>query len=167
MPQPERPSDGVAELTRRLLAETREELGKADAKAQILLASSGVVISVVLGGAIGGDWSPSDLDGGARIVWWVGVAVAAFGIASLGYAVFPRLLKSTEGRLTYFEDVLRFADVYEFGKALTAEESRGDRDVEQLFRLSTVVHRKYAAVRVAMGSLLLAVVLCAAAALFG
>lgn len=167
MPQPERPSQDALALTTRLLAETREELGKADAKAQILLAASGVVISVVLGGAIGGAWSPADLDCWARILWWLGVGAAAVGVGSLGYAIFPRLLESTDHRLTYFEDVRRFESVEELCKALEAEESRGLRDVEQLWRLSKVVHRKYAAVQAAVGALFLAVLFCSIAALFG
>jgi hypothetical protein len=154
-------------MTERLLTETREELSKADGKAQILLAVSGVVIGVVLGGAISGDWNPSDLGECARILWWIGVGAAAAGVGSLGFAVFPRLLESDDERITYFEDVLRHKDCAALAKALNDEATRGDRDVEQLLRLSRVAHVKYSAVQFAMAALVLAAVLCTAAALIG
>lgn len=167
MPRPERLTTDAVTMTERLLAETREELSKADGKAQILLAISGVVIGVVLGGAISGDWNPSDLDGCARILWWVGVGVAAAGVGSLGFAVFPRLLDSDDERITYFEDVLRHKDCAALAKALNNEATRGDRDVEQLLRLSRVAHLKYSAIQVAMTALVVAAALCATAALIG
>lgn len=165
------PPDGLtadaAPLAERLLAETREELSKADGKAQILLAASGVIIGVVLGGAIGGEWNPTDLDRCARVFWWVGVGAAALGVGALGFAIFPRLLQSDNARITYFEDVLRHRDCAALATALNSEVERGDRDVEQLLRLSRVAHRKYAAIQVAMGALLVAIILCSAAALVG
>lgn len=167
MSHPERLTTDAGNLTERLLAETREELSKADGKAQILLAVSGVVIGVVLGGAISGDWSPSDLDGCARIFWWIGVGAAATGVGSLGFAIFPRLLQSDNARITYFEDVLRHKDCSSLAKALNSEADRGDRDVEQLLRLSRVAHRKYSAIQVAMAPLVVAAVLCVLASLVG
>jgi hypothetical protein len=167
MPPPERLTADAVPLTERLLAETREELGKADGKAQILLAASGVVIGVVLGGAIGGDWSPANLQRCARVIWWIGVGAAALGIGALGFAIFPRLLQSDNARITYFEDVLRHRDCAALTDALNSEAERGDRDVEQLLRLSRVAHRKYAAVQVAISALLVAILFCSAAALLG
>lgn len=166
-PPPDSLTNSAESLTKRLLDETREELEKADGKAQILLAASGVVIGVVLGGAIGGEWSPADLECSARVIWWIGVGSAAFGIGALGFAIFPRLLESDDARITYFEDVLRHKDCGTLTSALNVEAERGDRGVEQLLRLSRIAHRKYAAVQIAMGALLVAIALCSAAALFG
>ena len=167
MSPPERLTADAASLVKRLLAETREELGKADGKAQVLLAASGVVVGVVLGGAIGGDWSPADLHSCARVIWWIGVGAAALGVGALGFAIFPRLLQSDNARITYFEDVLRHGDCATLTNALNSEAERGDRDVEQLLRLSRVAHRKYTAIQIAIGVLLVAILLCSAAALFG
>lgn len=166
-PPPDTLTDSGQHLARRLLDETREELAKADGKAQILLAASGVVIGVVLGGAIGGEWSPADLENCARVIWWLGVGAAASGIGALGFAIFPRLLQSDEARITYFEDVVRYKDSGALTRALNTEAELGGRDVEQLLRLSRVAHRKYAAVQIAIGALLLAIILCSTAALFG
>lgn len=154
-------------LAQQLLRETREELARADGKAQILLAATGVVVGVVLGGAISGDWSPSELHDSARIVWWIGVGAVAIGIGALAFAIFPRLLESDDSRITYFEDVKLREDCDELAKALNAEAARGDRDLEQLLRLSKVAHWKYRAVQVAIEALVVAAVLCSAAALFG
>lgn len=154
-------------LAGRLLAETREEIARADGKAQILLAVSGVVIGVVLGGAISGDWSPSDLSACAELVWWIGVSAAALGLLGLGYAVFPRLLTADDGRITYFEEVLRYEDCSALSEGLAAEAVRGDRDVEQLHRLSKLAHRKFVSIQISMVALLVAAVLCCLASLVG
>lgn len=160
-------TEDAGRLVEQLLGETREELAKADRKAQILLAATGVAGGVVLGGAIAGDWSPGDLGGCARIVWWVGVVVGAIGVGALAFAIYPRLLEDDDSRLTYFEDVRHCEDPAALVTALNAEAARGDRDVWQLFRLSHVVHRKYRAVQIAIKALASAGVLCAAAALCG
>lgn len=164
---PEELTTDARRLTQQLLHETREELARADGKAQILLAATGVVVGVVLGGAISGDWRPTDLDDCARIVWWIGVGAVAVGIGALAFAIYPRLLESDDSRITYFEDVRLRKNCDELAKALNAEAIRGDRDLEQLLRLGKVAHWKYRAVQVAIGALVLAAVLCSSAALFG
>jgi MFS family permease len=160
-------SDQGKALTARLLSETREELAKADGKAQILLAASGVVIGVVLGGAISGNWSPGDLEPHAEVIWWIGVASAALGIGALGFSIFPRLLQSDGSRITYFEDIRQVKDLGGLMASLNKEAERGDRDAQQLFRLSPVVHRKYWAIQWAIRAFGVAAVLCGIAALVG
>jgi hypothetical protein len=155
------------ELAQRLLLETREELGRADGKAQILLASSGVVIGVVLGGIIGGDWSPVDLSCPGTSLWWAGVGSAALAIGALGFAIFPRLTLAAPGRVTYFEDVRRHEDCASLLPHLNSEAERGERDAEQLLRLSRIAHRKYRAIQVAIGALLAALMLCIAGLIWG
>jgi hypothetical protein len=160
-------SDKAAELTAGLLAETREELVKADSKASILLASVGVIIGVVLGGAVSGDWGPEKLACGAQVVWWLGVICAAIGIVAMGNAVYPRIVARAPGRITYFEDVHQHEDCDSLVRDLNTEARRGDRDAEQLLRLSNIAHRKYRSIQVGMWFFIAAAVLCAAAALFG
>jgi Family of unknown function (DUF5706) len=160
-------TDEAEELTRRLLVETREELTKADTKAQILLAASAVVVGVVLGGAIGGKWTPTVLVAVAEVLWWIGVLGTALGIASLGFALYPRLLQSHGSRITYFEDVRRFDDAAAVRAALNEEARRGDRDVQQLLRLGRVVHTKYRSIQWAIVALAVGAVLCGGSALFG
>jgi hypothetical protein len=165
--EPKHLSPEADQLTAQLLSETREELTKADSKAQILLAASGVIVGVVLSGAIGGKWSPTVLVAFAEVIWWVGVGVAAFGILALGFALFPRLFGSDHSHVTYFEDVRRFATRDDLIDGLNGEAERGGRDAEQLLRLSRVVHRKYAAIQWAILALGSAAVICGLSALLG
>jgi hypothetical protein len=58
-----------SELPEALLEESREELGRADGKASILFAASGVVVSVLLAGAIARKWDPTEL-GWFQLLWW-------------------------------------------------------------------------------------------------
>lgn len=64
--------DAIENYAAKLLAETREEIVRADTKAEILFAACGVVVAAVLAGMITGDWSPEDLDRVATVVFWMG-----------------------------------------------------------------------------------------------
>jgi hypothetical protein len=48
------------EYARLLLAEAREELGRADQKASLLLAAASVAIAAIVTGLVGSGWKPSD-----------------------------------------------------------------------------------------------------------
>ncbi len=95
-----------AALTRQLLAETREELHRADGKAAMLFAIFGISFGAVLAGLIAGDWSPRDLAAGAQVVWWLGAVAAVAALVALSAAVWPRLDSNhASGRVTYFAHV--------------------------------------------------------------
>lgn len=155
------------ELAGRLLAETREEVARADGKAQILLAAVLVVIGVTLGGVIAGDWRPSSLSAAAEWIWWAGAVLVIVGVLALGNAVRPRLLPGDIGRVTYFADVLKNPEMGGLIAALNGEAERRGRDVEQLMRLSKIAHEKYRCVVVAILALGGGVVVSALAAAFG
>lgn len=155
------------DLTRTLLRETREELVRADTKASYLLASLGVILGVVLGGAIAGHWTPNDLTCTAEFVWWLGVVAVAVGAVALGNAVYPRLVKEKPGRVTYFEDVRRHETCDTLIGDLNTEAELGERDAEQLMRLSKIASRKYRSIQVAIWALVAAALLCIGAVLFG
>ena len=53
--------DAVTTYTAAVLADAREELDRADRKAQILFASAGVAIGALLAGLLAGNWSPFEL----------------------------------------------------------------------------------------------------------
>ena len=154
-------------LTSKLLLETREELARADGKAQILFAAAGVVIGVVLSGLLAGNWRPTDLSCLGETVWWLGVVAAAGGLGALVAGIWPRLVPAALGRVTYFEDVRRHETYDALIPRLNAEAARRDRDAEQLWRLSKMAHRKYVAVRIAVGAFVGAAGLCVAAVLIG
>lgn len=104
------PEDG-GRYREALLAETREELQKADAKASILLAATGIAFSALLAAAGAGTWSPEKLHhGDARLAIWCSLALALAGVCILGGAVIPRLRARTMDRekLHYFGNVRAF-----------------------------------------------------------
>lgn len=91
-----------------LLAETREELQKADTKASILLAASGIVLGALVTALAAGTWTPSDLaHHDARWSALVAIIIAAFGLCFLEAAVMPRLRSREMAReqLHYFGNV--------------------------------------------------------------
>jgi hypothetical protein len=84
--------EGSNQYREALLAETREELQKADAKASILLAATGIAFSALLAAAGAGTWTPDKLNhGDAKMAVWCSLALALVGIFLLGSAVKPRL----------------------------------------------------------------------------
>ena len=75
-----------------LLQETREEPGKADAKASILLAASGIGAAALLTVGTTATWYPGHLrHSPAPVFAWLAVGLALAGILFLGLAVKPRL----------------------------------------------------------------------------
>ncbi len=151
------------ELTGALLGETREELGRADGKASILLSASGLIVSVLLAGAIARDWNPTDL-GGIEWLWWVGAAFCVGAIVFLALAVWPRVEHGADkAKVAYFGHVARFGKIDELATALdkrAADSSKGDRDLDQLFMVAAIVDTKYARIRAGMFLLGLGLLLC-------
>lgn len=155
--------------TGQLLEETREELGRADSKASLLFAVFGVVNGALLAGLIAHNWRPEDLAAGANVVFWIGVACAASGAVSLGFAVWPRVTRQQPGGpASYYGDIITYGkDRAALRAALAKGAEGGDRTVEQLAEVSKIVSRKYAGIRCALGLFALAALLCACAVTLG
>jgi MFS family permease len=148
----------------RLLSETRDELTRADSKANILLAASGVAIGAVLSGVIAASLNPTDLDGRVQWVFWSGVVLAAGGITALGSAVWPRVGKACVGRADYFLDVAQYESVRELEQAIRGTEQLA-RDTRQLHALAVSARTKYRLTRVGVALVGLGIVACSASAL--
>jgi MFS family permease len=157
---------GVA-LTRQLLAETREELSRADGKAAMLFAIFGIGFGAVLAGIIAGDWSPRDVAAGAEVVWWLGAVPAVAALVAVSAAVWPRLDSDhASGRVTYFAHVVGYRSHDALREAIEREAGEdGDRPLEQLQALSGIVMTKYRLVRVGLVLYGVGAVTCAAAVL--
>ena len=64
-----------------LLTETREELQKADSKASILLAASGIAAGALLSATLSGQWTPNKLHhGDARLFAWISITAGLVGV---------------------------------------------------------------------------------------
>ncbi|RKN23861.1 hypothetical protein D7147_02185 [Micromonospora musae] len=137
-----------------LLQETRQEIGRTDAKASLLLALLAVLMGVFVSlSATATALSPSS--------WAVGTATALFIVSALllVWAVRPRLNAGGRGRQEYFAHFATFVDRpddLERELACTPDDVNSRR-AAQLVDLSRLVLRKYRLIQVAVDLLVVAV----------
>lgn len=151
-----------------LLKEAREELSRADSKAALLLATTGVAVGALLAGLLGGKWTPFDLDNRVQWIWWLGVGSAASGIYSIAAAVYPRIRRhqtTPAGAPAYYGDVAAYRNIDLFRQAIGQAPDPRERIIDQTFRVAHIVQRKYVLLQRGLLFLLLAVLACAAAVL--
>ena len=152
-----------------MLDDTREELARADSKAALLLAATGVVVGALLAGLFGGRWTPFELNSRIAWLWWLGVAAAAAGIFSTAAAVYPRLrprgTPPPPGAPTYFGDVTAYRDIDAFRQAVEQAPSPRERLIDQTFIVSQIAWRKYILLRLGLRWLLFAILACGTAVL--
>jgi MFS family permease len=179
------PSDDDVAYREDLLAETREELQRADNKASILLAASGIALSALLAAFAAGTWSPSHLaHNDARICSWISMILALLGLAFIGAAVKPRLRpkETKKERLHYYGDVQGFWPKWyrrhqpaalanaraEFDRALEAAstaDNRKRRLDDQIWFLGHIAFRKYRFVTIGLWLFASSILIAALAAL--
>ena len=153
-------TEGV-KYAEQLLAATREELVRADAKAALLVAASGIGVSALLGGVISAKWGPAQLDNRVEWIWWLAAAQAAAGIAFLGDAVYPRLRANRENApITYFRDVVATPRSRLAERIEDSARPDGATVLDQLVQLSGLVDRKYRSIRSSLLLLAGAALLC-------
>lgn len=160
-------ADPALRYAESMLVRAHAEIDRADAKASILLAASGVVVGALLAGLIAGTWTPLRLPGTVQWLWWLGVATAASGIWCLAWAVYPRREvreSAIPWAVGYYVDVLAFSSTAELVTALRrSADTNVDRVAEQLRQVSRIAHRKYFFIRCGMRLLFLAVMTTSAA----
>jgi hypothetical protein len=83
-------TDRAAELTRDLLTDAREQLAKADSKAEMTLATLGAALTALLGAIAGGLIAPGQYAVIPQLLVWAGCAACAPSLVLLGLAVSPR-----------------------------------------------------------------------------
>jgi hypothetical protein len=132
-----------------LLQEARDELNRADAKAQVLLGIVGIGLGAIAGGLLAGSWSPFELSDAVEWLWWIGTAAALASVVTLAGAVYPRLdRRERSGTVMYYADVLGYESAAAVSRALMRS-SRLDleRTSDQLYRVSWILGRKYRLIR--------------------
>jgi hypothetical protein len=150
------PSGQDADLVERhleaLLADTREELGRADHKASLLLAGGGVAIGALLASLFGRQWSPIELDHRVQWLWWLSAAAAAMALLALGDTIYPRTwaAEGGTGGIAFYGDVLAVPRDRLEAEVRRAADRRGSCLADQLFEVSRIVRRKYRAIKVAL-----------------
>lgn len=161
----------MSEYVEEMLKEAREELVRADGKAALIVAASGVAIGALLGGFLAGSWEPSDLSNSVEWLWWLGVLLAAYGLYRLARSVYPQTKRkgSAPAVLAFYGDVNRFTGDLAALKQRLIESAVNaeDRQVDQLRQVSGIVGAKYCAIKTGLLMLGVATVLCTAAALLG
>lgn len=165
-PKSEDAANPITSYLADLLADTREELTRADSKAALLLAATGVVIGALLAGLLNRQWTPFNLDYKVEWIWWVGVGCAAAGTFSIAAAVYPRTHRRGAphpGVPAYYGDVAAYEDISQFRRAIQSPPNAEERLADQVFQISRIVQRKYALLRRGLQFLLLAILACVAA----
>ncbi|MEU2448005.1 Pycsar system effector family protein [Streptomyces althioticus] len=153
----------VREHAHSLLAHSREEVNRADAKASLLLAASGIGLGAVLTAILSGDWVPFQLNNKFEWLWWIGTALALAGVVSLGVAVFPRTRRSVEPQtpsIAYFRDVATNKKEEIENLIKTTLASPKTPVLDQLYEVSRVANIKYELIRIALGSFGVSLVTC-------
>lgn len=169
---PDQPPKPLSEQARAqaetVLQAAREELTRADGKASLLLASTGVVIGALLAALLAGSWQPSDISNGIEWLWWLGVAAAAAAVGCLGKAVYPNTnyRGSTPDVIAFFGDVTATPET-QLRERLEHAVTR-DADaalLDQLSAVSSIVDTKYWHTKTAIWLLAVGSALCALAVL--
>lgn len=157
---------GEHELAKVLLAESREELTRADGKASILLAALGIGLSAILAAILAGSWTPFALRRPYETLWWVGSSLAGASLFCFCAAVYPRLKNRESQGVTYFGDVARLKPVRKLWDELKLSETDPvARTVTQLYVIAHQARNKYAFIRAGLVALGLAIALTLTAAL--
>lgn len=158
----------IERLASTLLAESREELARADGKAAMLLAAFSVFVGVVLAGLLAGEFKPEDLGCNGRSLWWGGCMAIAGSLVSLAHAIYPRLHHGeADGPISYFGHAA--------GKGTRAVQavlkqqidSEKSRTTEQLVVVSDIVWRKYRSIQIALWAFGVGALLCVLGAIIG
>lgn len=156
-----------AALVQSLLNEAREELGRADNKASILLAASGLIVGALIAAVLAGSWSPAQLSAVTAWIWWIACVFLAAGIACLGTAIYPRTSRPLKlpDFVAYFGDVVALKCRADLERAISrTAHTSGSRNLDQLELISAIVSKKYRYLRLALLSFALGAVLFVAVA---
>ncbi|MFI9051645.1 Pycsar system effector family protein [Streptomyces sp. NPDC053427] len=137
-------------IAERLLSTVREDLGRADSKAAVLLSGALALPAFLLGGHDAPDWR-----GPAGVLLIVAAVLWAVAVTALVRALLPRTgtIRSRDG-VTFFGDLL---PPHDFAR-LSAEVAEAGRDpagwlLVQAVDVSSILAAKYRAIRWGVGAL--------------
>jgi len=146
-----------------LLARTRSEVSLADNKASILLAGVLAATGGISAALVAGGWTPADENGLTASLFWGCILFLVGTVLCLALVVYPRQIGNA-GRpgkvLGYFGDVAALPGPDALRKAF-ADDRRDHFEVvvDQLWRISRIVARKYGFLQLGMRLLAITFVL--------
>ncbi|WP_328832212.1 DUF5706 domain-containing protein [Streptomyces sp. NBC_00252] len=152
----------------RLLADARDEVRQADAKASLLLAGAGVALGAALSTALTGRVYARPVTDAAAWLWWAGLCAAVAGVTLLGWAVCPRTRRTTAATahlVGYFGDVVARPKELLEDRLVWTLRTPGASLVDQIYEVSRIAATKYDLIRRALLLFGTAAVLCAVALL--
>jgi len=137
-----------------LLDEARQELGRADNKVSVLLASAGLAGSIIAASIAAGKWSPAVLPAWRQVIWWLGALSALTGIIALATALTPRMNHlGPASTMSYFGHAAQLTSAKDLLDILgRVSDHPLERVADQLLIVSKLVVFKYALIRLALAS---------------
>ncbi|MFD9521098.1 Pycsar system effector family protein [Streptomyces sp. NPDC059979] len=127
--------------------ETREELVKADQKANLLLAAMGVAMAALIGAFASAKINPATFSAAGQVIFWLGCALAVGALDGFARAVFPNLGSGEAGRMYYFGDVTENDMSPNSALNLVSQMNVAQRDIQQFTVLAKSVKAKYGHIR--------------------
>lgn len=156
--------EDVVELSRELIAQNHIEIGRADGKAAVLLATGGSLLALLLARRPPGTFWPQPL-------WWTATVTTTVALLLLLAALLPRhgpRIRESSRILAYYGDVVRADKRAELPSGLLLSSSDPHpRLFRALTGTSRIAHSKNRCVHGAVLLLLPAVAPVSAALLFG
>ena len=148
-----------------ILTDLRAEIGRADQKAAVMLATAGVGVGALAGALLAGSWNPGKLPPGVAWSWWLGIVLCSMGIIGLATAIYPRSIPAADRlRRRRSQFVGHFTET--LITSLREAEGTGAPRAQNAFllkeirRLSAIADAKYRGIRRSMLLLLGAIVCC-------
>jgi hypothetical protein len=150
-------------ITRALLQDARQEIVRADEKATVFLTSVGIIVSAFMTLGAGG-WQLTHASVVVGVLVWLAIAHSGFGVGCLISVIWPRYHRYHLGdralAVGYFGDVVEAARRGNLDVAIdTASRNEFRHALDQLRSVSRIAAIKYRRIRLAVVSLMGAVVL--------
>jgi Family of unknown function (DUF5706) len=154
-PAPRDIDEAAVALAREVLAETRQELARADGKASTLLAGALVAAGIIGSALSASHWSPDRLQPLVAALWAAAALGGATCLACLLAVIYPRRrAQSGHHVLGYFDHVREHgAGQLAAGLRARACGSELERLAAKLEQVSGIAARKYALTRLAIWTL--------------
>ncbi|MEU4232405.1 Pycsar system effector family protein [Nonomuraea sp. NPDC026600] len=148
-----------------ILTDLRAEIGRADQKAAVMLATAGVGVGALAGALLAGSWNPGKLPAGVAWLWWLGVVLCSMGIIGLAAAIYPRSARAANRlrrRRSQFVGPFSETLITNLHGAGTTGAPHGQKAfmLEEIRRLSAIADAKYRGIQRSMLLLLGAIVCC-------
>lgn len=142
----------MSDLLTELLHQAREEVGRADTKASIILGACGVGVAAFLGGVVSDSWKPGVLPNCIEWIWWIGALTFLAGIVASTRCLWPSTkIPNTSMLPSYYQRIAQFDDAESLRKTLGSSDP-DEILSEQLLAISRIADAKYRYLQFSLGA---------------